>query len=204
MSSTLKKGIKSIAGKTRLRVGVAYTYEVTAFEEGSPQVDGDSINWVVFKAEPSGGWKRLPGAKKGLRVEFTFNQIAAGRRFLIEAFLNTPEQQAPPGLVVEVAAGAPTIRHAKILDESGQAFSAEARFGDRITLEVQTENMTGRELQLELWEADLGRGSALDPDDALWKSGRIRVTHPSGKARRQISLSPAFRKKGGTWQEGWE
>lgn len=204
MAPELKKGIKSIAGETKPKVGTTYTYEVTGFYGGSQEVDGDSINWVVYKAERSGGWKRLPGTKKGLRVEFTFNQIASGQKFLIEVYLTNPEQKAPPGLIVEVAQGAPRIVAAKILDENGEAISENAHFGQVLTLEVQTENMLGRDLQLELWEADLGRGSQLDPDDLLWKSGKVRVVHRSGKLSRQIGLSPAFRKKGGTWQEGWE
>jgi len=185
-----KRGIASIKGNTAPEVGKDTFYEVDQTYPGTAIADYNQVSWKVYQ-QKNGQWVELQGTlKKGKKVSFSFPQKWYGKSLLIEAFLNSPEKKAPPGLVIKPVMGPKKIKTLEIRDANDQPIADKPKYGQHITAKVITENMLGDTVELSIWERDTLSSTGHDPvnNQLLWK-GNEKITANDGILKKKILLT---------------
>ncbi len=193
----MKKGIASVKGNTLPKVGETNYYEVGSFYPGtpSPTNEGD-IKWKLFAENSDGNWRELRGPlKTGKRVPFSFPEQWYGKKLLIEAYLNSPETKAPPGIIVMPITGKRKIDSIGFFDSNWKSLSTVPKYGQTLNVRINTISMLGETLRVSLWERDTFRDTGHDPAENtnIWGSERtFKVQNPNGRVEFPLRLDPAW------------
>lgn len=202
-----KLGVKSIKGSASPRIGQAVFYEVQDFYPGTPIADHDKVKWNLYAME-NGKPRLLDGGptKTGKKVSYNFPQKWYGESLMIEAYVNTPEKKAPPGLIVRPVKGDKKVTSLAIRDANGNPISKPPKYGEHITAVVTTENMVGDEIDLAIWERDTyfsNTGHDAKANTLLWNK-KIPMTAKNGILKQPILLDTGMMAKANKTFDGSE
>lgn len=182
----MKKGVKSISGKSEIKVNEWQTYTVKEWYESTPMDKRNSgqLKWAVYfinKGKPEKILEKTEGT-------FRFQQPAVGNTYLIVAYLYEPELST--GLKVTVVPSAKKeITSLKI-----SSTSKKIAYGSTLDVIVQTTGMEGDYLELTLYEDDAdGKGHNSVNDKNLLKTKKVQVGS-QGVAKTNFLLEPDFQK----------
>lgn len=182
----MKKGVKSISGKSEIKVNEWQTYSVKEWYESTPMDKRNSgqVKWAVYfinKGKPEKILEKTEGT-------FRFQQPAVGNTYLIVAYVYDPELST--GIKVTVVASAKKeITSLKI-----SSASKKIAYGSTLDVMVQTTGMEGDYLELTLYEDDAeGKGHNSINDKNLLKTKKVQVGS-QGVAKAHFLLEPDFQK----------
>ena len=187
------KGVKTIKGNLKPKVGETNFYEVGEFHNGTVLIDPNTIKWKLYQWKDL-EWVELKGpVKTGKKVTFTFPQKWYSRKLLIEAYIYEAEGKALPGLVVKPIMGENKIASIAILNNKGEKQTQETQYGQSIIAKIGTENMLGETLRLSLWERNTVTEEGHNPfgNLKLW-DGTAKIIDNNGFVEKKITLSPSF------------
>lgn len=193
----MKKGIASVNGNSLPKVGETNFYEVGSFYPGIqvPSNNAD-IKWKLFVEQSGGKWRELRGPQKtGRRVPFNFPQQWYGKKLLIEAYLNSVEMKAPPGIIVMRGIGKRKIDGIGFFDSNWNPLSQTPKYGQTLNIRINTISMLGETLQVSLWERDTFSDTGHDPTENtnIWGSERtFKVQNPNGRVEFPLRPDPAW------------
>lgn len=193
----MKKGIASVNGNSLPKVGETNFYEVGSFYPGTqvPSNNAD-IKWKLFAEKSDGNWRELRGPQKtGRRVPFNFPEQWYGKKLLIEAYLNSAEMKAPPGIIVMPVTGKRKIDGIGFFDSNWNPLSQTPKYGQTLNIRINTISMLGETLRVSLWERDTFSDTGHDPTENtnIWGSERtFKVQNPNGRVEFPLRLDPAW------------
>ena len=189
-----KKGVKTISGPTAPRIGQPAIYTVTEWHSGTPDALKANVKWELFKKRNSGQYTTTSIIKNGPIATFTFGEVSANHDYKVEGYLFNPELSGPSTVNVTPLQGPPSITTITMLDYKGDRFITTPKYGQIVTVSIQTVNMVGESLTISLWERDTMSDTGHDPEEniKLWET-RATIDNTNGniKVKKLLSLDMA-------------
>ena len=183
------KGVKTIKGNLKPKIGETNFYEVADLYKGTVILDYHIVKWKLYQWKNL-EWVELKGLiKTGKRVSFTFPQKWYSKKLLIEAYIYEAERKAPPGLVIKPIMGDNKIVSIAILNNQGEKQTQDTEYGQSIIAKIGTENMLGETLRLSLWERNTVTEDGHNPfgNLKLWE-GTAKIIDNNGFVEKKITL----------------
>jgi len=189
-----KKGVKTISGPTAPRIGQPAIYTVTEWHPGTPDALKANVKWELFKKRSSGLYTTTSITKNGPIATFTFGEVSINEDYKLEAYLFNPEFSGPTTINIKSSQGPPSITTITMLDYKGDRFTTTPKYGQTVTVSIQTVNMVGESLIISLWERDNISDTGHDPEEnvKLWET-RATIDNTNGnlKVKKILSLDMA-------------
>lgn len=185
-----KKGVKSIQGPSSPKIGQLVSYSVSEFYPGTPEDMKAKVKWKLFKKRADGTYTATNIIKDGLTVTYTFGEPAPNIDFKVVAFIFTPELTGTSIINVKPSYGPATITGISILDYQGKKITKTPKYGQIVTISVDTVNMLGEDLSISLWERDTISDTGHDKKEnvKLWERKKT-VENKNGNVKIQKRLT---------------
>ena len=147
----MKKGVKSIKGKTQVPAGIWTNYNVNEWLPDTPIADRNEahVKWQLYHQKNG-----IPELVLEKEVgHFRFNSKGIGEKFLISAHVYTPDLHSASTIEVTVVDNdKPEILGIDLSDVNDQKLSKPAFAGQTINVHVRTVGMVGHHVTISLWE----------------------------------------------------
>lgn len=189
-----KSGVKSIKGKSLVKVGDWETYEVEEWYEGTPESERNvaNVKWDLYYLQNDTNPEKILEKNEG---NFRFQEKAVGNKYKVVAYLTEPDLSNGSALVVNVEASEKAeILSVKISDVNNNPISGPLAYGQTINAHVETTGLKGQFIYVSLWEDDAaGDGHSSENEKNLVDDGKVEVGD-KGVAHKQFVLKPDFKK----------
>ncbi len=186
-----KKGVKTIKGPSSPKIGQASTYSVTEFYPDTPSNMKADVKWELYKKRANGTYTSTNiEIKKGVTVSYTFGETAPNIDFKLVAYIFAPELTGPSVMHVKPSFGPANITGISILDYQGKKFTKTPKYGQIVTISVDTVNMLGEDINISIWERDTisDEGHDKKENTKLWE-GKATVENKNGNVKIQKRLT---------------
>ncbi len=198
--SKIGHGVKRIKGELQPTIDKPYTYQVDQYLKSNvPKVIQDEVKWVLLRKENNGKWRTLKTEpKKGPKVSYSFSSKNLNKTLRLEAFINAAEHKCPPAIEIKPIQGEPKIGRVVLKDKNNNEIteSTNISYGDSIKAIIETTNLVGNDLDVELWERDTWSDKGHDPASADFITTKtVKVTTENKNLVVDIELSEAYMKK---------
>ncbi len=198
--SKIGHGVKRIKGELQPTIDKPYTYQVDQYLKSNvPKVIQDEVKWVLLRKENNGKWRTLKTEpKKGPKVSYSFSSKNLNKTLRLEAFINAAEHKCPPAIEIKPIQGEPKIGRVVLNDQNNNEIteSTDISYGDSIKAIIETTNLVGNDLVVELWERDTWSDEGHDPDSADFIIKKtVKVTTENKNLVVDIELLEAYMKK---------
>lgn len=185
-----KRGVKVIHGPSSPVIGRRATYHVIEWHPDTPENMKADVKWEVFLKRENGEYTTTNIIKTGWITYFDFEEGSFNNDYIIECYMFNPELTGPSTINVIPIQGPANIVDITMLDYQGNEFIETPKYGQIVTISINTVNLIGEELTVSLWERDTYTDKGHYPEDniKLWE-GKTIVENINGIARIQKTLT---------------
>lgn len=190
-----KSGVKSIRGKSTVKVGVWENYEVAEWYAGTPPADRNEakVKWNLYYLKNGAAPEKVLEKEEG---KIRFQEKAVGNKYKVVGYLHEPElNNASAKLVSVEPAEKREILNIKLSDVNNKPITKPLAYGNYVNVHVETTGMKGEDIYISLWEDDAKGGghSSENKGNCIIKDKKTKVGS-KGVAFEQFLLKPDFKK----------
>ncbi|WP_264544517.1 MULTISPECIES: glucosaminidase domain-containing protein [Flavobacterium] len=190
-----KSGVKSIKGKSTVKVGVWENYKVAEWYAGTPLADRNEtkVKWNLYYLKNGAAPEKVLEKEEG---KIRFQEKAAGNKYKVVGYLHEPElNNASAKLVSVEPAEKREILNIKLSDVNNKPINGPLAYGNYVNVHVETTGMKGEYIYISLWEDDAKGGghSSENKGNCIIKDKKTKVGS-KGVAFEQFLLKPDFKK----------